>query len=358
MKQTNQLLWLGLSFNVLMCLMYFLASIHSGASLFFSQAIHYSGDIILDGFMVWVARHIRQQPTQTFPYGFLRLETMCVLVVSIIFLHMGASIVFHGTEPVTADFPKGWSILPVIGLLGELFIIILWRHWSQKYDSILLRTAAKHLLMDALFSALSLAVCIAHWLSPTFAHHLFFGMGLYLCYQGGYLAWPALMEIMDKGIQASGVQQIEHIALEIPGVVSVHQIRTRSISEMVMIELHIECHSRITISEGHYIAESVIIAIKKHLANVLDVSIHVDPEANHEVDLLPNLMPNRPEVIAFIKKQFHISAESVVLHYLTGGLEVIVHNPSRYPKKQEIDAVVRQTSFLQSIVFEKHQSSS
>ena len=145
-------------------------------------------------------------------------------------------------------------------------------------------------------------------------------MGIYLCYQGIKLAWPAVLEVLDKGLSRVIIDRIASIAAQVPGVKSVHQIRSRSLSQMIVVELHIECDSKIeSISEGHYIAESVIIAIKHSLSHIMDVTVHVDPEADDAVDELPFVIPTRPEIIAIIR-HCHITVIDCELHYLTKWL--------------------------------------
>ena len=349
MKQINRFLWLGLALNGVMLIGYCLGWWLTSSALFLSQSVHYLGDVVLDGFMIWVANYLIHQTNDAFPYGFYRLETICILVVSIILLHMGTSILIHQYYPVPLILLPTWGLLPLFGVVAEVVLWVFWHCVSLKNQSVLLVTAKKHLFYDLMYSTGAMLIFTMHWYSHQLAAALFIIMGIYLCYQGIKLAWPAVLEVLDKGLSSVMIDRIASIVAQVPGVKSVHQIRSRSLSQMIVVELHIECDSKISISEGHYIAESVIIAIKHSLSHIMDVTVHVDPEADDAVDELPFVMPTRPEFIAIIQEHCHITVIDCELHYLTSGLEAIVTTLSNLPSDRTVTNLVNALPYLKSL---------
>ena len=132
MKQINRFLWLGLALNGVMLIGYCLGWWLTSSALFLSQSVHYLGDVVLDGFMIWVANYLIHQTNDAFPYGFYRLETICILVVSIILLHMGTTILIHQYYPVPLILLPTWGLLPLFGVVAEVLLWVFWHCVSLK----------------------------------------------------------------------------------------------------------------------------------------------------------------------------------------------------------------------------------
>lgn len=65
--------------------------------------------------------------------------------------------------------------------------------------------------------------------------------------------------------------------LGIDGVMGVHDLRTRKVGDMIIIDVHLEIDANKTVREGHDIAvEARKKAMKKH-RHVLNIMTHVDP---------------------------------------------------------------------------------
>ena len=83
---------------------------------------------------------------------------------------------------------------------------------------------------------------------------------------------------------------------------------------------------KISVSEGHYIAESARHAVlKKH--HVLDVMVHIDPE--DDMQAKPNAhLPNRPSLLAHLAERLgmpDLRDKRVVFHYLDGKVDAEIY---------------------------------
>ena len=83
-------------------------------------------------------------------------------------------------------------------------------------------------------------------------------------------------------------------SLSTPGVREVHELRTRKMGDLAIVDAHILVDPLISVSEGHYIAESARTHLMKD-ARVVDALIHVDPE-NDAVMPPPSQLPMRAAV--------------------------------------------------------------
>jgi hypothetical protein len=92
---------------------------------------------------------------------------------------------------------------------------------------------------------------------------------------------------------------------------------------------------RISVSEGHYIAESARARVlKRHHA--LDVMVHIDPEDDSSAKLNQHL-PSRETLIAHLEQllgQALPGHEKVVLHYLDGKAEAEIFLASDVRREQ------------------------
>jgi cation diffusion facilitator family transporter len=93
---------------------------------------------------------------------------------------------------------------------------------------------------------------------------------------GWSFAWEALHDLMDHAIDDEEVAAIRQTLLETPGVSGVHDIRTRKMGDMVVVDAHIEVDATLTVEQGHDIAvEARHRVLQRH--RVLNLMTHVDP---------------------------------------------------------------------------------
>jgi hypothetical protein len=105
-------------------------------------------------------------------------------------------------------------------------------------------------------------------------------------------------------------------------------LRTRKLGGEAAADVHIQVAPRISVSEGHQIADEVYRAVIASMATLRDVTVHVDPE-NDEEQLRTVGLPLRPAITEHIRgawaDQPELAAiEQVGLHYLGGRVHVTV----------------------------------
>ena len=79
------------------------------------------------------------------------------------------------------------------------------------------------------------------------------------------------------------MQRIRQTILETPGVLGTHDLRTRKMGDMIIVDAHIEVDATQTVEAGHDIAVNVRQRVlKKH--RVLNLMAHVDPSQRPDRD--------------------------------------------------------------------------
>ena len=104
---------------------------------------------------------------------------------------------------------------------------------------------------------------------------------------GWSFGWDALHDLMDRAVDDKEVQAIRQTLTETPGVAGVHDIRTRKMGDMVVVDAHIEVDATLTVEAGHNIAVAARAAVmQRH--RVLNLMTHVDPAHRPDLDHAPN----------------------------------------------------------------------
>ena len=82
--------------------------------------------------------------------------------------------------------------------------------------------------------------------------------------------------------------QLEQVAVSVPGVLSCHRVRSRGHEGAVYADLHLQVDPAMSTEQAHTIAHEVQYRLREHFPDVQDVTIHIEPsgsppeEAGHE----------------------------------------------------------------------------
>ncbi|MBM4432051.1 MAG: cation diffusion facilitator family transporter, partial [Chloroflexi bacterium] len=77
---------------------------------------------------------------------------------------------------------------------------------------------------------------------------------------------------------AVDASRIETLALQVPGVESCHEIRSRGQEDDIYVDLHIRVAPQMPLAQAHQIAHEVQSRIERAIEGVSDVVIHIEPQ--------------------------------------------------------------------------------
>ncbi|BAN24624.1 cation diffusion facilitator family transporter [Caballeronia insecticola] len=306
---------------------------HSQALI--ADGIHSLADIVSDFIVLIANRQAAVAPDLDHNYGHNRYENVASLFLGGLLIAVGVGMLWRaGTRIMKLqDIPSVH-----VAALGVAIIVLvskeaLFRYMlraAERVRSAMLVANAWHARSDAASSlvvALGIIGSLAGFriLDPIAAALVGFMIGK----MGWTFAWDALQDLSDRALDQTTTENLRGILLNTPGVREVHELRTRKMGDLALVDAHILVDPRISVSEGHFIAES---ARARTLADprVLDALIHVDPESD-ELNPLPGSFPLRPTVSDAIRDAFArqgLSVEALNLHYLSSGFDVDVVLPA------------------------------
>jgi hypothetical protein len=149
---------------------------------------------------------------------------------------------------------------------------------------------------------------------------------------GWDLVWQSVHELVDAALAPERVDVIRQEILGVGGVRELHMLRTRMMGGEALVDVHVIVDSKLSVSEGHYIGETVRKRLIDGVDEVADVMVHVDPEDDEKMK--PSLgLPGRSEIMKKLQEcwtgvPMARKIDRVVLHYLDGKLDVELCFPS------------------------------
>lgn len=296
-----------------------------------ADGIHSLSDLVTDFMVLWAAKHAHAEADEEHPYGHGRIETvatvglgLALIVVAIGIAYDAVDRLFHPDELLN---PGYWALAVALSsvILKELIYHYTMRA-AKKYRSNMLRANAWHSRTDAISSIVVVIGVIGTMAGLTYLDAV---AAVVVAVMIGKIAfeliWHSIQELMDAGLEQERVLAIREAIMQVDGVVELHELRTRRIGPDALVDVHVLVDSRLSISEGHHIAEAVRQKLVKEIDEVSDVMVHVDPE-DDEICAPCKSLPLRYEFLARLEAAWAgipeaKQIEDVTLHYLDGMIE-------------------------------------
>ncbi len=281
--------WVSALVNVLLSTTQIVVGTLAKSQGLVADGIHSLSDLVADFVVLFASHHAKKDADEDHPYGHQRYETAASLALGVILLAVGCGMVWSALQKLespssipTAHTTALWVALAAIAAKELLFRYML--KVAKAVKSSMLVANAWHARSDA---ASSLVVSIGlignlmgyPLLDPIAALIVGFMVGK----MGWSFGWDALHDLMDRGLDEAEVQAIRDTLKSSPGVLGVHDVRTRKMGDMVVVDAHLEVDATLTVEAGHNIAVAARQAVlQRH--RVLDLMTHVDPSQRPDKD--------------------------------------------------------------------------
>ena len=335
------------------------------------DGIHSFSDLFTDIFVILIARYSHDEPDEEHPYGHGRFETFGTVVLGSILIGVSGIIIYENVMKffLVSNFViPGWPTL-----IGAALSIGL-KEWAYRFQvevgkkigSQMIVANAWHSRSDAISS---LAVFIGLVFSMLGLAWLDIVMAIVVAVLIGKIGWDFLWssvkELVDTSIAPEQMEKVQSIIMNIDGVRSMHNLRSRRVGDKAILDVNIEVAPRISVSEGHEISTYVSQELIKQMEDVIDVTVHTDVEDDRiegedfKVGI-KKLLPLRSEVLNTIQDKLHLLINKddildVLIHYHGNyiSLEVVVPvaKAQRYNKEllKELNEKCQDISWLKEI---------
>ncbi|SDB87134.1 cation diffusion facilitator family transporter [Paraburkholderia lycopersici] len=321
--------WVSVAVNSVLVVLQITIGFFAHSQALIADGVHSLADIVSDFVVLLANRHSGAKPDADHNYGHSRYETVASLFLGALLIAVGVGMLARAGTRIAnlEDIPP----LHMSALFVALVVLVskegLFRYMlreAQRVRSAMLIANAWHARSDAA-SSLVVAIGIVgslagvRLLDPIAAAIV----GFMVARMGWVFGWEALQDLSDRALDEAAAADLRTLLLETPGVLDVHEMRTRKTGDLALVDAHILVDPLISVSEGHYIAETARSRLLTD-SRVLDALIHVDPEDDMHVRSVAN-QPPRNDVAARLREALAghgVHVEAVTLHYLSTGLEI------------------------------------
>lgn len=314
----------------------------AGSQALIADGIHSLSDLVTDAGVLLVTRMSRAAPDQEHPYGHARFETLGTLALGAVLLVVAGGLaqdsllrLFAGEFGVPGAAALGVAALSIV---SKEWIFRYTRRAARRISSALLLANAWHSRSDALSSIavlVGVAGAMAGW--PWLDLIAAVAVAVMIGQVGWSLIAGAARELVDTGLSPRQLSEVRLAAMDIPGVLGIHGLRSRRMGSTVLLDLDLEVPASISVSEGHQIAWKVANSLRERFAEVDDVQVHVDPDARAPHARLPMRGRAESELLQRWRPLLDAPVERLVLHYEERGVRVEMFL-SEAPEPAAIDA--------------------
>ena len=259
-----------------------LVGILSGSIALLADAVHSLSDVFVC-VAVWVGLRLAQKkPTEEFPYGYYKAETLASLGVSVAILISGVQIILESGKRFASPSPISFAVLALLVAGYSAAFSYLISQYKQKAGKAINSQAligdGKHSMIDVYLSLTVFAgIVFSHfgtlWIEPLASLLI----GIVLVKFGIGLAKDTGLILMDACLKPDHISQMKATAETVQGVKGVHGVRMRRSGPYVFGEMHVEVEEKASVEKAHQISEAIERKIKDTIKEIDSLIIHVEP---------------------------------------------------------------------------------
>ena len=332
---TQRVTWVSVLVNIFLTVAQVVAGVVAHSQGLIADGLHSLSDLVCDFLVLFAAHHSKDPADESHPYGHGRIETAASFALGAILAATGAGIIWGaGVKLENLDnLPPVQQLALWTAILGLAAKEGLFRYMlrvGERLRSPMLVANAWHARSDAASSLVVALGIVGNLMGYAFADSVAAVIvGFMIVRMGVVFAWDALLELIDTGLSVEEVDSIRQVIIDTPGVSNLHELRTRRMAHRSLVDAHVCVDPRISVSEGHCIAELTRKRVLDSHATVADVLVHVDVENDLDHDSQSQLLPDRSELMQLLGQVLAAFPEPwrVLLHYVNGRVEVEVYLP-------------------------------
>lgn len=281
--------WVSVAVNLVLTVAQIIVGVLSKSQGLIADGIHSLSDLVADFVVLLANHHSQKDADEDHPYGHQRFETAASLILGALLIAVGLGMLWSAAQKLQA--PETVPTVHVVALwaAGAALVAkeLLFRYMlavAKRVKSSMLVANAWHARSDAA-SSLVVGLGIIGNLAgyPILDPIAALIVGFMVARMGWGFAWDALHDLVDRSVDEAEVHAIRQTLMDTPGVSNVHDVRTRKMGDMIIVDAHIEVDALITVEAGHDIAvEARRRVLQRH--RVLNLMTHVDPWHRPDLD--------------------------------------------------------------------------
>jgi len=260
----------------------------SGSVALLADTLHNFSDA-LTAVPLWLAFSLaRRARTRRYTYGYGRAEDLAGAFIVLMIFGSALVVFYESFQKILHPQPLeniAWvAVAAIIGFLGNELVAVFRIRAGREIGSAALVADGLHARVDGFTSLGVLVGVIGVWLGFPWADPL---VGLIIGAAILVIVWNTAKEMwrrMMDGIEPQVIEQIEHAARGVDGVLDAHDVTARWIGHRQRAELHVTVNCQISTAASHRIGEEVRHILFHEMPALSDITVHIDPcECDEEV---------------------------------------------------------------------------
>lgn len=279
-RGVRRVLWITLALNLAVSAGKVVVGQLSGSLAMVADGFHSLVDGGNNVIGLIVAAFAFRPPDTGHPYGHRKFETAATSMIGIALLALA-------WEILRSAFDRSGTALPEIsllnwGVMAATIAVNLFVSWYEAREG--RRLASAFLVADSAHTRADLYVSLGvvasfvavslglGWADPVVA----LVIAAIIAWQAGVILLGAFHVLTDRA--AIPAQEIERLAAAVPGVVSVHDVRTRGRRDAVYVDLTVRLDGSTSLKDAHDVADRIEEALAQAHPGIADVVVHLEPD--------------------------------------------------------------------------------
>jgi cation diffusion facilitator family transporter len=225
-------------------------------------------------------RFAQRPPDEKHPYGYNRYETIGSMAIGFLLLlaayEIGSAVIERFSSGATPELSALTLGLIALTFPVNLLIVILETRAGRRLNSQILIADATHTRTDLFITGTVLVSLLAVYLGWTWLDPLVAAVVVVLILRA---AFGILRDTMHWLADASALNpdEIERLAMEVPGVWYVHRVRSRGSPAAIYVDLHVKVYPGMSTDQAHALATEVENRIQAFYPETAGVLVHIEP---------------------------------------------------------------------------------
>ncbi len=290
---------IGLVGNAVLSAGKILVGILAGSAALVADGYHSLADVLSDIGILLALKAANQPPDDDHPYGHHSFETLGAIVVAVFML---ATAILIGRNALTSILAGEFKHPEVAALLASL-VSVAAKEVMARYtiavgklhrSPALLANGAMHRsdAISSLAAAAGIGGAMAGW--PVLDSIGAIIIALFILRMGWDLLRENIMALMDTMPDAELVSEIRESVEKVPCIQEVRALHVRQRGSWFLADLRISVHPDHTIESAHSIAHQAEDTVRRDVAKIARVFVHVEPGERQEHPDCPTCGPSGP----------------------------------------------------------------
>lgn len=280
--------------NIVLTVFKILAGIIGRSTAMIADGIHSLSDLLSDIIVIVFVKISSKGRDKNHDYGHGKFETFATLIISLMLIVVAANLMSGGIGKIKAILGGEQVSSPGMIAFWAAVASIIFKEALYHYtiiqgkalNSPMMIANAWHHRSDAMSSIGSLigiggAIFLGNKfviLDPVTGCVI----SIFIFVMAVRMSVPAIKELLDVSLPDEVEERIEATAKTIPGVIELHELKTRREGPGIIMEGHLVLLSDISLKEAHNISKKVEESLRKEFGPETQISLHLEPEDDAE----------------------------------------------------------------------------